>query len=94
MANIKEVIASIKANDSDAILNLLIESMLTNVGNGETVSEYRTTNWEQLRAWGHPPLTKFADAEYKIRQGDPDGQIELDALDTLKAAVKLRFPKT
>lgn len=81
---------------TDEALNASIQEYLNSdyyLGDPVTVSEWRIENYKLLRKKGHPDLADIIDAQRKIRDGDPDGQVELDALDAMAAAVKARFPK-
>lgn len=80
----------------DEALNGAIQAYLdgdTYFGDPTTVAQWRLDNARVLRYACHPEVEAYLDAEYKIRKGDPDGELERDALDAIKAAVKLRFPK-
>jgi len=83
--------------ESDEVLNGVIQSFLECpyfLGDPTiTVAQWRIVYAKTLRRLSYSDVADIEDAKYKIRMGDSNGQIELDALDTRKAAVKLRFPK-
>lgn len=85
------------AEESDTVLDSVIQSFLQSpyfTGDPTTtVVQWRIENYSNLRKINFPHVADIEDAKYKIRQGDPNGQIELDALDTDKTTIKLRFPQ-
>jgi hypothetical protein len=82
-------------NLADKELNAIIQEYLdtTYVGVPTTVADWRISNYKDLRQAAYPDPKDYLDAEFKIRTGVPEGQAELDALDTQKTVIKIRFPK-
>ena len=84
------------AKESDEILNATIQAYLDGefyISQETTVAAWRIENFKFLRSLLHPDIADIEDARYKISEGDPAGQVELDALYAQKRASKLRFPK-
>ncbi len=96
--SIKAIAENIQA--SDTVLETVIQEFMDGrdyFGPVQTVDQWRVANYVILRKLAYPNLAEKADAEVKLKSGDPDlvteGTAQLAQYYVDCLAVKARFPK-
>lgn len=97
MTLITNIAEAIKANKTDDELNIIIQDFITEWSLLQTVEEWRSMNYSELRRWAYPDSTILNDAMVKINSGDEslaeEGRMQAEQYYQDCLQVKQRFLK-